>query len=199
MLTNPSIQIQRVANILTASFIDDPSFSYVFADTCHQVSAVNAFFEIFATDAMQRGKIEIAPDEQGACMWYTAEVDIFNEQFEEAIGKIINAISEIAGKESGKRFEHIIEKISQNEPTQKHCEVFFIGLKPSARNKGIGKSLLKPVLDYADTNQVDCYLVSSNPRNISFYERHGFQKYCPIEISSSYSMTGMWRNWVKPQ
>lgn len=197
MWTNSSAQIQQVAKILTASFIDDPSFSFIFGDNSSQASALNAFFELFATDAMQRGKIEIAPDEQGACIWYSAEVDIFNEQFEVVLGKIINAIAEIAGQEPSKRFEQIIEKLSESEPTQKHCEVFFIGLKPSARNKGIGKSLLKPVLDYADTNQVGCYLVSSNARNISFYERHGFQKYCPIEISSSYSMTGMWRNFGK--
>lgn len=197
MLTNSSIQIKQVASILAESFIDDPSFAFIFGDNSHQAKALNTFFEMFASDAMQRGKIEIAPDEQGACIWYPAEVDIFNQPFEEILGKIIDNLSEIAGKEASKRFEHLIEKVGKSEPTQKHCEVFFIGLKPFARNKGIGKSLLKPVLDYADTNQVDCYLVSSNPRNISFYERHGFQKYCPIEISSSYSMTGMWRNFLQ--
>lgn len=196
MQPNSSIQIQQVANILAESFIDDPSFSFIFGDIHQKVGVLNAFFEMFVADAMQRGKIVIAPDEQGACIWYQAEVEIFNEQFEEIVSKIINILSELAGKESGKRFESLIEKVGKSEPTQRHCEVFFIGLKPSARGKGIGKSLIKPVLDYADTNQVDCYLVSSSPRNISFYERHGFQKYCPIEISSSYSMTGMWRNFV---
>lgn len=194
-MQNPSTQIKQVAKILTESFLDDPSFSFIFGDNSHQVSALNAFFEIFVTDAMQRGEITIAPDEQGACIWYPASVEIFNEQFEDTLGKIINTISEIAGEESSKRFEKLIEKVGENEPTQKHCEIFFIGLKPDARRKGIGKSLLKPILDYADINQVGCYLVSSNPRNISFYERHGFQKYCPIEISNSYSMTGMWRNF----
>ncbi|HEY9798927.1 MAG TPA: GNAT family N-acetyltransferase [Leptolyngbyaceae cyanobacterium] len=196
MQPNSSIQIQQVANILAESFIDDPSFSFIFGDNHHRVDVLNAFFEMFVADAMQRGKIVIAPDEQGACIWYPAEVEIFNEQFEEIVSKVINSLSELAGKESAKRFESLIEKVGKSEPTQRHCEVFFIALKPSARGKGIGKSLIKPVLDYADTNQVDCYLVSSNPRNISFYERHGFQKYCPIEISSSYSMTGMWRNFV---
>ncbi|WP_238360743.1 GNAT family N-acetyltransferase [Iningainema tapete] len=143
---------------------------------------------------LQRGKIAIAPEEQGACLWYPAEVEIFNEQFEQMLVEIVSIFSHFAGEESGKRFEHLIQKISNNEPKQTHCEVFFIGLKPSARGKGIGKILLQPVLDYADTKQVGCYLVSSNPRNISFYERHGFQKLCPIEISNSYSMTGMWRD-----
>lgn len=195
MLTNSSTQIQQVAKILAASFIDDPSFPFIFGDNSYQATDLNDFFEIFATDAMQRGQITIAPDEQGACIWYPAEVEIFHEQFEEVLGKIIDTISDIADKESGQRFEQLISKVSEHKPTQKYCEVFFIGMKPSARNKGIGNSLLKPVLNYADTNQVGCYIVSSNSRNISFYERHGFQKYCLIEISNSYSMTGMWRDF----
>ncbi|ACK69600.1 GCN5-related N-acetyltransferase [Gloeothece citriformis PCC 7424] len=194
MLTNSSTLIQQVANILSESFLDDPSFTYIFGDNTHKAKALNAFFEIFATDGIQRGKILIAPDEQGACIWYPAEVEIFNQQFEELLSNVIDTILEITGKESSQRFEQLVEKVSANEPKQKHCEVFFLGLKPVARNKGIGKSLLKPVLDYADTNQVGCYLVSSNARNLSFYERQGFQKYCSIEISSFYSMTGMWRN-----
>lgn len=196
MLIKSFNKIPQIANILTESFLDDPSFYFIFGDNHNQIIALNAFFEMIVTDAVQRGEIMLAPDEQGVCIWYPAEVEIFNKQFENTVNKIINTISEIAGQESAKRFEKVIEKVGENEPKQKHCEVFFIGLKPSARQQGIGKILLKPVLDYADTNQVGCYLVSSNPRNISFYIRHGFQEYCSIEISSSYSMTGMWRNFV---
>ena len=86
--------------------------------------------------------------------------------------------------------------MGEKEPETAHCEVFFIGLKPEARGKGIGQNLIQPVLDYADSKKVGCYLVSSSSRNISFYERHGFEKYCPIKISDSYSMTGMWRDFV---
>ncbi|QSJ14966.1 GNAT family N-acetyltransferase [Nostoc sp. UHCC 0702] len=196
MLKNSSAQIQKIANILTESFLDDPSFSFIFGNNSHQSNALNALFETFVTDGIKRGKIMIAPDEQGACIWYPPEVEIFDEQFQENLGKMIGNISEIADKESSKRFEKVIERISENEPKQTRCEVFFIGLKPSARGQGIGKTLLKPVLDYADKNQVGCYLVSSNQRNISFYERHGFKKSCLIEISNTYSMTRMWRDCV---
>jgi ribosomal protein S18 acetylase RimI-like enzyme len=189
-------EIQLVAKILTQCFIDDPSFTFVFDETSDKINVLNAFFEFFVTDAMERGEIIIAPENQGACVWYPADVEIFNERFEQTLSKIVSTISDSAGKESGKRFEHLIQKVGDNEPKQIHCEVFFLGLKPSARGKGIGQSLLKPVLDYADSKQVGCYLVSSNPRNISFYERHGFHKFCPIEISDSYSMTGMWRDFA---
>ncbi len=182
-------QIQQAAKILAQGFIDDSSFSFIFGETENKLEALNAFFEIFVTDAMQRGKVILALEEQGACVWYPAEVPIFNEQFEQTLAEITSIISHFGGLEAGKRFEELIQKVGANEPKVPHCEVFFIALKPEARGKGIGESLLKPVLNYADTKQVGCYLVSSNPRNISFYERHGFYKFCPIEISDSYSKT----------
>jgi ribosomal protein S18 acetylase RimI-like enzyme len=134
---------------------------------------------------MERGEIITAPEEQGACIWYPAEVEIFNEQFEQILAEIISRVSHFCGWESGKRFEELIQKLGASEPEAPNCEVFFIALKPEARGKGIGESLLKPVLNYADTEKFDCYLVSSNSRNISFYQRYGFQQFCPIEISDS--------------
>lgn len=196
MLKSPQLQIQQGTNILAQSFIDDPSFSLIFGETENKLEAINAFFEVFVTDVMQRGEVIIAPEEQGACLWYPAEVEIFNEQFEQKLAEVISIISRFSGLDTGNRFKELIERVGAKEPKVTHCEVFFLGLKPEARGKGIGKNLIKPVLSYADSKQVGCYLVSSNSRNISFYERHGFYKYCPIEITDSYSMTGMWRNFV---
>lgn len=196
MLKNSQTHIQKIATILAQSFIDDPCFEFILGENANRFQALNAFFELFVDDVMQRGEVIVAPEEVGACLWYAAEVEIFNKQFEQTIVDAVSCISHFAGEESGKRYEHLVQKMGEKEPKQTHCEVFFIALKPEARGKGIGQSLLKPVLNYADKNQVSCYLVSSNRRNISFYERHGFDKYCPIEISDSYSMTGMWRDFV---
>jgi ribosomal protein S18 acetylase RimI-like enzyme len=191
-----STPVSTIAQVLAESFADDPSFNIVFDQHADRLSTIRAFFEPFVVDATKRGKIVLAPNLQGACIWYPAEVEIFNEQFEQVLVEIIKTITKLAGEETAQRFQQVIEQVGNHEPQQSHCEVFFLGLKPSARGKGIGQDLIKPVLDYADQNQLPCYLVSSNSRNISFYERHGFEKYCSIKINDTYSMTGMWRNFV---
>jgi len=196
MTLESQTQIKKIARILAESFMDDPSFKFTYGENVKKIQALDAFFELFVNDAMQRGEIVIAPEDQGVCIWYPESVEIFNEQFEQILVDVASTVFHFAGEESGKRFEHLIHTMGEKEPERTHCEVFFIGLKPEARGKGIGKHLIKPVLDYADMKQVGCYLVSSTSRNISFYERHGFQKYCPIKISDSYSMTGMWRDFA---
>ncbi len=196
MILESQTQIKRIAKILAESFMDDPGFQFIFGENENKFPALKDFFELFIPDIIERGEIIIAPEDQGACLWYPESVEIFNEQFEQILVDIASTVYHFAGEESGKRFEHLIHTMGEKEPERSHCEVFFIGLKPEARGQGIGKNLIKPVLDYTDTKQLGCYLVSSNSRNISFYERHGFQKYCPIKISDSYSMTGMWRDFA---
>ena len=196
MLENSFTSLSTIAQVLAESFADDPSFNLVFPQTPDRSSAIRAFFEPFVADASKRGKIIMAPNSQGVCIWYPAEVEIFDKQFEQMVVEIIEILAKVAGTETAQFWQYLIEQVGRHEPQQHHCEVFFLGLKPSARGKGIGQDLLKPVLNYADENQVPCYLVSSNTRNISFYERHGFAKYCPIKITDTYSMTGMWRDFV---
>ncbi|NEU77430.1 GNAT family N-acetyltransferase, partial [Hassallia byssoidea VB512170] len=82
---------------MTQGFIDDPSFTFIFGENANKFQALNAFFELFATDAIERGEIITAPEEQGACIWYPAEVEIFNEQFEQRVAEIISTASHFCG------------------------------------------------------------------------------------------------------
>lgn len=196
MLESPSIDISTIAEILAEAFADDPCFKLVFEPSSNRLSTIQAFFEPYIRDASQRGKIAISSDSLGTCVWYPAEVEIYNEQYERVFAEVVKIVTKFAGEESARRYQHLLEQLDNNEPQPNHCEVFFLGVKPSARGKGIGRDLIEPVLDYADKNQQPCYLVSSTPRNLSFYERHGFKKYSSIAITDTYSMTGLWRDFI---
>lgn len=188
-----TLSIGTIAQVLAESFADDPSFEMVFPQSSDRLSNIQAFFEPFVADATKRGKITLAPNMQGVCLWYPADVDIFNAEFEQMLIRIVQIIAERVGEETAQFWQHLIEQVGKHEPQQSRCEVFFLGLKFSARGKGLGHDLIKPALDYTDQHQLPCYLVSSNSRNLSFYKRYGFQEYCSIKITNSYSMTGMYR------
>jgi ribosomal protein S18 acetylase RimI-like enzyme len=193
MLRSSSMQTQTGAKILAQGFFDDPMFAFIFPQFETRLEALTAFFQLFVADGIKRGKVVYAPGEQGLCIWYPADVSVFDNQFEETLAEIASITTHFGGSEAGERFEQIGNKVGASEPASPHCEVLWIALIPQARGKGIGGSLLQPALNSSDTNKVGCYLVSSNSRNISFYERHGFRKVSPIQVSETYSMSGMWR------
>ncbi len=58
-----------------------------------------------------------------------------------------------------------------------HAYLFSIGVRPSSQGKGLGRKLIRPVLDACDRLGLPAYLENSNPANSSFYMSCGFEPY----------------------
>ncbi len=69
----------------------------------------------------------------------------------------------------------IFQKFDTMHPLQPHWYILILGVHPDHQGNGLGGELLKHVLQRADEQRVDVYLESSNPRNLDFYRRYGFQ------------------------
>ena len=50
-----------------------------------------------------------------------------------------------------------------------------IGVDPAAQGRGLGSALVRSGLERADAAGVPVVLLTSNPANVGFYERHGFE------------------------
>ena len=89
----------------------------------------------------------------------------------------------------------LLAKVEAAHPREPHWYLEAVGVVPDARGEGVGGPLLTPVLERCDAEGLPAYLESSNPRNITFYERHGFVTRplfalppgCPV-------ITPMWRD-----
>ena len=76
-----------------------------------------------------------------------------------------------------------------------HLYLFTIGTRKAARGKGLGKTILRPMLDAADRAGLPCYLENSNPANSGFYMSHGFERMKLFEVGEgSPQMEAMWRD-----
>jgi len=186
--------ISVAVSVLARAFIEDPIMTFVFPQPESRLEALTAFFRVFVADGVKRGNVLLAPEEKGAIVWYPASVSVFDDTFAELQAEIGAIATNFGGIEAAERLEQLGKKLETKAPTVVHAEVFWIAILPEARGQGIGGVLLQPVLDYADAENVGCYLVSSNPRNITFYERHGFRQAVLIPINSNLSMIGMWRD-----
>ena len=69
------------------------------------------------------------------------------------------------------RFYLILDSQRQTHAPKAYC---LTDLGTSLQGHGLGSKIIKPMLDRADTEKVPCFLASSNPKNISFYQRHGY-------------------------
>ncbi|MCB0207738.1 MAG: GNAT family N-acetyltransferase [Anaerolineae bacterium] len=65
--------------------------------------------------------------------------------------------------------------IEAKHPATPHYYLDCLGIAPAWQQKGLGSAILNFVTHKADVEQVGCYLESTNPRNLAFYQRFGFQ------------------------
>ncbi len=86
------------------------------------------------------------------------------------------------------------DDMKSQHPIQPHYYLYLLGVHPGCQSQGLGAALLDVMLERCDQEQMPAYLEATNPRNISFYQRHGFR------ITTNFSfgpdgppLTAMWR------
>ena len=79
----------------------------------------------------------------------------------------------------------LVEKIGEHQPKEAHWYLPYIAVDPVHQGQGLGSKLMKHALRMCDETQTLAYLESSNPKNMSLYERHGFETLARIQTKSS--------------
>lgn len=67
------------------------------------------------------------------------------------------------------------------------------GVEPLQQSRGLGATVLWPILQRCDRERLPAYLESTNPRNIPFYERFGFRQVGIIRSGTSPEIVPMVR------
>jgi ribosomal protein S18 acetylase RimI-like enzyme len=62
----------------------------------------------------------------------------------------------------------------QQHPRDRHWYLVVLGVRPDAQGRGVGRALVEAGLGLVDADGAECYLETSDPANVVFYERFGF-------------------------
>ena len=109
-------------------------------------------------------------------------------RFLEVIGDFMTAFG-------GRAFDHgLFGQMEHYHPKEEHWYLPIIGADPQYLGQGLGGALMKHACARIDEDGLPAYLESSNPRNISLYERHGFEVMGEIRSGNAPVMTPMYRS-----
>jgi GNAT superfamily N-acetyltransferase len=79
----------------------------------------------------------------------------------------------------------VFDQMGHYHPREPHWYLPLIGVDPFHQGKGYGAALLQHALLRCDRDHTLAYLESTNPKNISLYERHGFVLLGTIQVGTS--------------
>jgi ribosomal protein S18 acetylase RimI-like enzyme len=119
-------------------------------------------------------------------LWLPPNISCITQDQEQAFG--FNQLSIVFGREAFSRYQIVREHLNQiheRQMTRPHWYLPIIGVDPSRQASGIGRALLQPVLDRANAEGVRCYLETTQPHNVAFYRKHGFELIATVVEPSS--------------
>jgi ribosomal protein S18 acetylase RimI-like enzyme len=73
------------------------------------------------------------------------------------------------------RVVQLMKMMNKVHPKDDHYYLLAVGVRTESKGQGIGSALLENVLQKCDCENVGVYLENSNPQNLPFYKRHGFE------------------------
>jgi len=184
-----------LATALASAFAEDPLFGWMTgAAPNHPVGPkLRALFDAFLKLDLRRSDHLVFTDEDGigAAIWKHPN------RWKMPTGDMVRALPAMLRALGTKtpRMVGAITAIEKVHPKEEHYYLEALGTHQDMQSMGVGSAVIRHMLDRCDAEGLPAYLESSNPRNIPFYARHGFETTGEIVVGrGAPTVTAMWRD-----
>ena len=171
-------------NVLLLAFSSDPFQRYLMPDPTIFYKNSSIWFNNAACQSISTESLFGTDDNSGIALWFPPNFDV---QFD-AISETLKDLPSYSQKDIFQYFDAF-----ENHKPKDAWYLEYLGVDPSKHSLGLGSLLLKNSLDKIDELHQPAYLESSNPRNMSLYERHGFEAVSKIQFGVGPPMHTMYR------
>ncbi len=188
-------EVDALAATLANAFGDDPMFRWVTgAEPAESIeSKLQVLFGALAKQQLRRDDHLVFTSEDG----FGVAVWMHPNQWKMPPLTTLRVLPAMV-RSLGTRFPRMLGAFSAIEKVHPEAEHYFLEALGTARQmqgKGLGSALIRPMLERCDAEGMPAYLESSNPQNIPFYARHGFQPTGEIVVGKNApTVTAMWRD-----
>ena len=180
-----SLQASAISTIVLG-FAADPMTRWVWTDSSEYLRMMPRFVKAFGGRAFEHGTADITDGAHAAALWLPPGVEPDDAEMDAVMeGTLRPDIAEDIGA--------VLKGMAEYHPREPHWYLPLIAADPHWIGQGLGALLMKHALRRCDEQGVPAYLESSNPRNISLYQRHGFRIIGKIQSGSSPVVTPMLR------
>ena len=179
---------------LTLAFATDPCIRRFYPDPRDHLAHFSEMMRIQIAQPIKHHSAHYVEGFRAAAIWFPPAGSNTDAAAEKAARKRMDALmADTAHKDGNNDVFAAVEKVAELHPKERHWYLFAIGVDPRHQNEGLGSMLMKHALPKVDADGALAYLESSSPRNVPFYERHGFEVAEVVQIGDSPRITLMAR------
>jgi ribosomal protein S18 acetylase RimI-like enzyme len=167
-----------VIDALKMAFVADPATRWVWPDPQKYLSNFSSFAKAFGGKAFAYRSAHYVGNYSGAALWLPPSVH-------PDVDTLISLLQSSGSDGAKKDGPEVFERMSTFHPNEPHWYLPLLGVDPLHHGKGLGSALMEHALILCDQDNKYAYLESSNPKNVPFYKRHGFETLGTIQINTS--------------
>jgi ribosomal protein S18 acetylase RimI-like enzyme len=160
------------------AFSTDPGARWTYPDPHTYLRCFPEIIRAFGGKALEHGTAHYVEGFLGAALWLPPGVQPDEDEMMSLMQRTV-AESTLAD------FRQVMEQTSRYRPTEPHWYLPLTGVDPAHQGDGHGSALMKHASARFDREEQLAYLESTNPRNVPFYQRHGFEVLGTVQVGSS--------------
>lgn len=170
-------QVRLAAEVMTRAFHDDPLYVYIIPDSDERKRLLPHMFRFRIRYGILYGEVHATSKNlEGVAVWVPSEkVDITRWRGLQAGGFSLY-------REVGRRvflklneIQNYSLSIHRHHASFRHWHLSPIAVDPCYQGKGHARSLMNAMLTRLDREGLPCFLETQSERNVSIYERYGFE------------------------
>ena len=185
-----SIENDKFLNCLLTAFFADPTIRYMWPESSQFLNHFKTFADSYCGNAVINQTAWTKDNFAGVAAWLGPN----KEQDEDTLIDIIvntcpgERVDEILG---------LLDTLSSYHPKEACWYLPMIGVDPNFQRHGYGMELMSHMLHEIDRRGLPVYLESSNPENITLYQKCGFDVMDRLELGGQAIVTPMIRGAKK--
>ena len=186
--------IRALAQVLGRAFHDDPVMRWLQPEEARRTAALPGFFAAVVRHhflASSASEVAVSADGVGAAALWDPP-GRWQQTSREQIAIVPAVMRAFRGRLGAARA--LAEQMKAVHPEEPHWYLAIIGSDPVVRGGGFGAALMASRLQRCDAEGAPAYLESSNPDNVPYYTRFGFEVTGEIVIpDGGPTLWPMWR------
>jgi ribosomal protein S18 acetylase RimI-like enzyme len=176
----------RAYATISSAFVDDPVERWLFPNDTDYEKEFPSFVAALGEKGMETSTAWQLDDFGAVAIWLAPGT-------EPDAGRIAAVLTSAVAEGKHEEMFAVLEQMDAAHPKYPHWYLPWLGVHVAKQDRGLGGRLLAASLESVDLSGLPAYLETPNPRNIPFYERHGFAVTGRADSASCPPMTFMLR------